>query len=364
MRRLAFLRTGPVPIANVSLERALGDRLDGWDVVTVDVKDLIRRSPRRAMRLAAAAAVRYHGHLAAGHWSPRDALLRTRTSNLVIRDLIRRELRSLDVDAVLQMQSLFDGRLPGVPHLVYTDHLHLAGWGSVGQWGRRRAVPSWVVAEAALYERADAVLLRTEAIRGVLVDRYGVGRPRPAMGPPMVLFVGIDWERKGGDLLVAAMSDVRRSHPEARLVTVGDAPADLPAWVESAGRIPVEEIGRFYRQATVFCLPSRQESFGVAVIEAMAAGVPCVVSDVGSLPEMVGPGGVVVPVDERAALAEALSGLLDDRARAARLGAAARERVVSRYSWGLVAGSIASVLDEVTGPESPTRVPQPTEVAA
>ena len=370
MKRLAYVRTGPVPIANVSLERVLRERLDDWELITIDVKQLVRRSRWLSARLGASAGVRYHRDLLAGHWSFRDALLRTPTSNAVIQDLVRRQLRSLDVDAVLQMQSLFDARLPGIPHLVYTDHLHLAGWQSVGQWGKRRAIPRWIVDESDLYHGADAVLLRTEAVRRVLVERYAVPidrthvvgagpnsevapTPRPD-GPPVVLFVGVDWERKGGDLLVEAMANVRIDHPAARLVVVGDAPGGLPTWVEAVGRIDVADIARYYGRATMFCLPSRQESFGVAVIEAMAAGLPCVVSDVGSLAEIVdhGRAGLVVPVDDPMAMAAAIAGLIEQPARAASLGAAAGRRVEDRYSWRLVADAIGEVLRSVaTVPE-------------
>ena len=383
MKRLAIVRTGPVPIANVSLERVLRQRLDGWQLVTLDVKELVRRSPLRTGRLGLAAGVRYHRDLKAGRWTFRDSMLRTRSSNAVIRELVRRQLRSLDVDAVLQLQSLFDARLAGVPHLVYTDHVHLAGWDSVGKWGQRRAVPRWIVDESELYHQADAVLLRTESMREVLVDRYAVAPDRIAVvgagpnatvppktredGPPVVLFVGIDWERKGGDLLVEAMRAVRMDHPDARLRVIGDAPSDLPPWVEVIGRVAIDEIGPHLGAASIFCLPTRQESFGVAVIEAMAAGLPCIVSDVGSLPEIVdqGSAGVLVPVDDAAALAIAIRRLLADPERARSIGAAGARRVEDRYSWGRVADAIGVVLNRIVDAEAaPARLPDPLTVGA
>ncbi|MBV9921863.1 MAG: hypothetical protein JOY78_13560, partial [Pseudonocardia sp.] len=117
MKRLALVRTGPVPIANESLARALGDQLTDWELVTVDVKDVIRRSLPQATRLAAAAGAHYGPAVVAGRWTFRDALLRTPTSNRVVRDIVRRQLHAEPVDAVLQLQSLFDAGLPGVPHL-------------------------------------------------------------------------------------------------------------------------------------------------------------------------------------------------------------------------------------------------------
>jgi glycosyltransferase involved in cell wall biosynthesis len=99
------------------------------------------------------------------------------------------------------------------------------------------------------------------------------------------------------------------------------------------------------RDFTVAVLPSRQEGLGLALIESMAAGVPSVATPVGGLPELVvdGETGLLVEPESPPSLAEAVSRLLEDPARAGRLAAAGQERVRSSFSLeSMVAGTLAA----------------------
>ena len=101
-----------------------------------------------------------------------------------------------------------------------------------------------------------------------------------------------------------------------------------------------EEVRQEYRRADLFCLPSRQEGFGIVFLEAMAAGLPIVAADAAAVPEVAPAGEVslLVPPLDAGALAEALLRLLGDEDLRARLGAAGRVRV-RRYAWPEVAGA-------------------------
>jgi glycosyltransferase involved in cell wall biosynthesis len=156
----------------------------------------------------------------------------------------------------------------------------------------------------------------------------------------------------GVDLLIRAFArlmadpDVCVRQPEARLLIVGDGPqrAELQALAASlgvvdrtrfAGRAPHDEVPGWLQQLDVFAAPSRQESFGVAVVEAGACGLPSVVTAVGGLPEVVlhERTGLVVPAENPAALAAALRRLALEPETGRRLGAAARAHVASTYAW-------------------------------
>ncbi|MFI6095005.1 glycosyltransferase family 4 protein [Lentzea sp. NPDC051213] len=96
--------------------------------------------------------------------------------------------------------------------------------------------------------------------------------------------------------------------------------------------------------AEVACVPSLYEGFSLPTVEAMACATPLVVSRAGALPEVVGPDGEcadLVPAGDSEALARSLGALLDDPARRARMGSAARNRAVHRYSWTSVAAATA-----------------------
>jgi glycosyltransferase involved in cell wall biosynthesis len=175
--------------------------------------------------------------------------------------------------------------------------------------------------------------------------------PAPDRAAPAILFVGLDWEQKGGPLVLDAFRKVRARVPSARLVVVGCSPPEARGepGVEVLGRlarsVPAEEarLLQAYATATCFCIAPRVDAFPNVLLEAGAFGLPVVSTDEGSRPEAVVDGvtGRLVPRDPEA-LAEALTAVLSDPAQAARYGEAAARRVRERFTWPVVARSVAT----------------------
>jgi len=157
-----------------------------------------------------------------------------------------------------------------------------------------------------------------------------------------------NWEHvKGVDVLLRAFATLSRARPGIALALLGHSGsasdllralarelgvADATWFCES---VPHEQVGAFLERARVLCLPSRSESFGVALLEAGAYGLPVVASRVGGIPEIVTEGetGLLVPPEDPAALSDALERVLSDPERARRLGDNLRRRVVADFSW-------------------------------
>ena len=156
----------------------------------------------------------------------------------------------------------------------------------------------------------------------------------------------------GVDLLIRAFARVQQAREPApaasgvRLRLVGDGPQrfelqalatelGVAAHVDFVGAVPHAQVQAELRQLDVFVAASRQESFGVAVLEASAAGVPVVVTRVGGLPEVVEAGvtGLVVEPENVPALAQAITQLLDDATLRQRMGCAGRDWVAAHYAW-------------------------------
>jgi glycosyltransferase involved in cell wall biosynthesis len=146
---------------------------------------------------------------------------------------------------------------------------------------------------------------------------------------------------KGIDVLIRAMARVGR---DALLVLAGDGPG-VPACRALAAALGLgdhvrflglrDDVERIYAAADVMVTPSLwDEAFGLAVVEAMAAGRPVVVTDSGAMPEIVAHGrcGLVVPRHDEVAMAGAIGRVLDDRALAAHLGRAARQRALAAFA--------------------------------
>jgi phosphatidylinositol alpha-1,6-mannosyltransferase len=171
----------------------------------------------------------------------------------------------------------------------------------------------------------------------------------PARREPAVLIVGRMWssERgKGHDALLAALPRVRERVPHAELWIVGsgdDAPrlestareSGLTGAVRFFGGVSDRELGRLYRSAAVFAMPSRQEGFGLVYAEAMWHGLPCIGSTLDAAGEVISDGrtGLLVPYDAIEPLANAIVGLLSDRELAARMGSAAAAEARRRFTY-------------------------------
>lgn len=167
---------------------------------------------------------------------------------------------------------------------------------------------------------------------------------RDPSGPPRVLFVGRLVRNKGPQVLVDALPAALDGHPDATVRVVGTGPmrerlirrverlglADRVAFPGFVGSVAAE-----MRAADVFCRPSRSEGLPLTLLEAMASGLPPVVTPVAGVPEVVTDGetGRLVPPDDPGAVADALGDLLADADRRRRLGTAARAHAAEGYGW-------------------------------
>ncbi len=171
--------------------------------------------------------------------------------------------------------------------------------------------------------------------------------PQHADDGRTLLFVGTaGWRRKGGPVLLKAFGLLHQSRPDLRLVLAGPTENfELPEGVTNLGRVPFEEVKRLLSAATIFVLPTLREPFGIAFLDAMLSKVPCVGTQVGAVPEILGPAGVCVPPANVEALAQAIAGLLDDPPRRAAMAEAGRRRVIERgYLWPEVGQRISTIL--------------------
>jgi glycosyltransferase involved in cell wall biosynthesis len=299
----------------------------------------------------------------------RPSLLRSRyfqTKYLFrrVREAMRRVIDPARHVFSFQTQSMYDTSVPGVPHFVYTDHTHLSNLTSPYFDRSMLRSAAWVALERTIYENAARVFTRSSDVTADLQNRYGIDPEKVAcvrcgsnvdvaenFAPDNagyanrhILFVGQDWERKGGDDLVAAFRRVLSVYPDAQLTIIGARPVlDLPN-CNVLGKVPLAELTHWYAKASVFCLPTRLEPFGVAFLEAMHHRLPIVATAVGAVPDMVleGVNGHLVAPGDPAKLAEALIGLLGDPARCRQLGEAGYRRASQDYTWDSVGRRIRS----------------------
>ena len=189
---------------------------------------------------------------------------------------------------------------------------------------------------------------------GVDADRYGRAVPvaRWKDGTPNILFVGRFEPRKGVLDLLKAFRQVRKDGVGARLLLVGGGPQEREArryvatrrlsGVEFLGRVSDDEKLQLFRTADVYTSPATgRESFGIVLLEAMAAGAPIVASDIHGYKGVVRRGreALLVPPHEPKELAAALERLLLDRALAAEMSANGLVRA-AEFSWPRVTAKV------------------------
>jgi len=168
-----------------------------------------------------------------------------------------------------------------------------------------------------------------------------------------MLFIGMDFERKGGLVLLEAFPKIKKEIPEAKLIIIGPNKEihtiDQPG-VEFLGCITDrKKIKKYYEEASLFVMPSLCEPFGLVFLEAMAYKVPCIGTNRDAMPEVIqdGKNGFLVPPGDSQALANRIILLLNDKVCLKQLGENAYNFVKDNFLWEKVVGRIEQSLKNV-----------------
>lgn len=173
---------------------------------------------------------------------------------------------------------------------------------------------------------------------------------------PLLLAIGRLHPQKGFDVLIAAMASLAGRRPPPLAVLAGDGPAGSALRAQAAAACaPVQFLGRrsdiadLLDAADLVLLPSRWEARALVAQEALRAGRPLITTSVGGLPELVGDGAVLVAPEDPAALAAAVTALLDDPAAAAALAFRGRRRAASWPSEAAMLDQLTAVYADLAG---------------
>ena len=179
-------------------------------------------------------------------------------------------------------------------------------------------------------------------------------------GQPYVVFLGRLHLQKGVDVLVDAFAQLRSNGRRCKLVLIGPDYGLLAALQKKIAHYHLSQdviltgpvFGRLKLSALAgaacFCLPSRQEGFSMAILEAMAVGVPVVISEGCNFPEVAEAGAGIVTQLDASKIADGLEYVLADAPRAALMGTHGRALVQSRYTWPKIAEQMLSAYASIT----------------
>jgi glycosyltransferase involved in cell wall biosynthesis len=210
---------------------------------------------------------------------------------------------------------------------------------------------SW--AQSSIVQEYGIPAAKTEVLPpGVDIQSWQPGSP-PSRGPLRILFVGGDFERKGGMLLLEAFRCLPPGQAELLVVTRTAAPvmAGLPEGVIFYHNLKPNspQLIALYRSCHVFVLPTEAEAFGIAAVEAAATGLPILATSIGGLTDIVvdGENGFLLEPGDGAGLANRLRRLCRDASLRRRLGHASRARAERYFNAQENAKRLAQILAAV-----------------
>lgn len=268
-----------------------------------------------------------------------------------------------EIDMIVQVGVLLNARWrastpPSVIYADYTARLaaQIPAAGRSPFSGAERQ--TWLALEREAFAQASHICTRSGLVRDSIIHDYAIApeqvtviggginfNPLPVpvehreKEAPTVLFIGKGLYRKGGDVLLQAFAQARQVVPGARLIllTSGPIPEGLPRdgveFVQPTWDRRV--IAGLYRQADLFVLPSRLETWGDVLLEAMSYGLPCIGVTGQAMEEIIEPDrtGCMVPAGDIDALGKALVCLLENPELRSRWGQCGRIRAETRYQW-------------------------------
>lgn len=282
---------------------------------------------------------------------------------------IRKTIKSLRPDIVISLlddpstRVILATRGLGVP-VVGVVHTDPSSYKLPGIWSTFRNIA---------YPMADSIVVLTNRILDNLPDsirKRATVIPNPVTCPPqshtgittnrpIILSVGRLIELKRHDLLIRTFSKLAEAHPDWSLVIVGDGPLQdelselaRELGIEDNVRFPgyTATVGDWFQQADIFAMPSLYEGFPLALCEAMAMGAPSVVTDYPAGPDSIitdQKDGIIIPLHDEVALADALDRLMRDSAERERMGQAAKA-VKDRFSPKQVLGMWDKLVESLT----------------
>ena len=296
--------------------------------------------------------------------SPVAFAMRSATATKHVRDHLD------DISGVLQFGALFAPSFDlDIPVYSYHDNtvaLSQRGGKYSFNWSASRSyVEKALERERRIYRRNRKIFVFSDFVKQSMVNDFGVEPGKihvvysgvsidttrtevsdeaAKYGSKTILFVGVDFERKGGLVLLDAFRAVRKEVPDAKLIIVGSSPDVQEEGVVVRGFINQgteegrQEMNRLFREASVFTMPSLFEPFGIPYCEAMHYQTPCVGVRLAAIPEIVvdGETGLLAEPGDAVDLAEKLITLLKDEDLMRRMGQAGRARALGNYTWEAV----------------------------
>lgn len=248
---------------------------------------------------------------------------------------------------------------PIKPHCIFADFTMKMGEREYPPWAQffsERDKKKWLKLETESYCNATMIFTASNHTRDSMISDYGVNEEQVVTvyeganikelptfekdySNKTILFIGRDFDRKGGQSLIKAFKEVKKEIKDAKMIIAGQcSPAINVQDITVEGYVDYERLLQLYEQASVFAMPSICETLGIVFFEAMAYKMPCIGSTADAMPEIIEDGktGFLVPPNDYKQLADKLILLLGDENLMKKMGEQGRKRMEKYFTWDLV----------------------------
>jgi glycosyltransferase involved in cell wall biosynthesis len=268
-------------------------------------------------------------------------------------------------DLILQSGVLFSAsfRKLGIPYFLYLDNttaIYEKYFPVKGLPNPKIASKKWKKMEKNVYDIADVIFTMSNFVKNSLAIDYKIPKNKIKVvgaGPNIdtipksydkvytennILFVGKNFEAKGGNILLKSFQQVRKKIHDACLIIVGPKERIKGPGIIYKGWVASKDMPEIYSKSSLFVLPTLREAFGLSFLEAMAHQLPCIGTNIQSIPEMISEGknGFLVPTFNEAKLAEKIILILENKKLKKRMGLAGYRKIIEFYNWKSVVSKI------------------------
>jgi glycosyltransferase involved in cell wall biosynthesis len=368
-KEILFMKMGSFSLINNNVHKFLVNEYPNNNVIVYDIKKHKLKFFHYIINLYFF-VTEYGVEIISGKKKWEDSLIwffATSYVSLQLSRQIRKKHKNKDYLFTFQTQSLFNGKLKDVPHFVYTDHTTQTNklYPDIDAKHYMKSNRFIKKAEIKIYEDATMIFTFGSLISWSLINQYEIPESNVVTAfagsnvlnespnnlekyaKKNILFVGVEWERKGGPMLLKIFENILAIYPDATLTIVGCSPKISLSNCKVVGKMPLEEVAKYYNNASVFCLPTLREPFGIVFIEAMKFRLPIIANNIGSLPDLVKNdyNGYLINNSVKD-YTDAICTLFENPAKCKQMGENGYNLAESKFSWPLVGKSIRGCVDQ------------------
>ncbi len=276
-----------------------------------------------------------------------------------VRKIMKKQLNSGDFLFSFQIGSLFDTSIKKIPHFIYTDNTYMARYLSDPVYHKYELpTEKWIKLEKTIYANSTLNFTRSSNVTNSIISYYNTPPGKvicvyagsnaaeadeqsfddARYQKKEILFVATSWERKGGVELFEAFKEICVEHPDAVLTIVGVEPNIEHQNINIVGLVKPSELKKYYQRASIFCLPTKTEAFGIVFVEAMSYKLPVIATNIAAIPDMVknDVNGYLIEPGNANQIKNSLLKLLSDPQKCKDFGEAGFKHAKNLYTWDKV----------------------------